>query len=340
MKGLCRIILGITILAGIVFTGNSPAVSQDAASFYKGKTVVFIVPFKPGGGYDFYARFMSPHIEKYTGCTMVVKNKPGGGGVVGMNIVYRAKPDGRTIGIVNTTGSVPSQLAGARGIDFDLRKYNWLARLNDEPQVFVVGAKSKYKSWDDILNAKETIKLSATGTTGSTYLDLLVLKLIFGLKNFDIITGFSGTSDADLSVIRGEVAGTASSVSSKIKKIEDGDFRPLLVISDEKLKAMPNVPIIYDYPMSAEGKKIADTYIGMMTVARALMTSPGVPADRVAFLREAFRKTLTDPALVKKAAKMDRPIVWMSGENVLKFIEKSFNEAPELFVNELKRVMK
>jgi tripartite-type tricarboxylate transporter receptor subunit TctC len=231
-------------------------------------------------------------------------------------------------------------MAGARGIDFDLRKYNWLARINDEPQVFVVGVKTKYKTWDDILKSKETIKLSATGTTGSTYLDLLVLKLIFGLKNFDIITGFSGTSDADLSVIRGEVVGTASSVSSKIKKIEEGNFRPLLVFSDEKLKSMPQVPIIYDYPMSDEGKKIADTYIGMMKVARALMTSPGVPADRVAFLREAFRKTLTDPALVKKAAKMDRPIVWLGGEDVLKFIEKSFNEAPDLFVNELKRVMK
>lgn len=340
MKRLSFVLVSILIVAGIIFGSQTPALSQDAAAFYKGKTVTFIVPYSAGGGYDFYARFMAPHLEKYTGCTIVIKNKPGGGGVVGANVVYRAKPDGRTIGILNMTGSIPAQIAGAKGIDFDLTKFIWLARLNDEPQVFVVGAKSKYNSWDDILKSKETIKLASTGTVGSTYLDLLVLKLAFDIKTFDIVTGFSGTSDADLSVIRGELVGTASSVSSKIKKIEQGDFKPLLVIAEEKVKGLENVPLIYDFPMSPEGKKIADTYIGMMAVARAMMMTPGVPADRVAFMREAFKKTLTDADLVQKAEKMDRPVAWMDGEKVLKFIERSFTEAPPLFVKELKRIMK
>jgi tripartite-type tricarboxylate transporter receptor subunit TctC len=340
MKRLVMFLVSILIVAGIVFGSQSPALSQDAATFYKGKTVTFIVPYSAGGGYDFYARFMAPHLEKYTGCTIVIKNKPGGGGVVGANLVYRAKPDGRTIGILNMTGSIPAQIADAKGIDFDLKKFNWMARLNDEPQVFVVGAKSQYNSWDDILQSKETIKLSSTGTVGSTYLDLLVLKLVFDIKTFDIVTGFSGTSDADLSVIRGELVGTASSVSSKIKKIEAGDFKPLLVIADEKVKGLENIPLIYDFPMSVEGKKIADTYIGIMNVSRAMMMTPGVPADRVAFMREAFKKTLTDPDLVQKAEKMDRPVSWMDGEKVLKFIERSFSEAPPLFVNELKKTMK
>jgi len=340
MKRFSLVLVSILIAGGINLGSQTPALSQDAAAFYKGKTVTFIVPYSAGGGYDFYARFMAPHLEKHTGCTIVIKNKPGGGGVVGANVVYRAKPDGRTIGILNMTGAIPAQIAGAKGIDFDLTKFNWMARLNDEPQVFVVGAKSKYNSWNDILQSKETIKLSSTGTVGSTYLDLLVLKLVFDIKTFDIITGFSGTSDADLSVIRGELEGTASSVSSKIKKIEEGDFKPLLIIADEKVKGLENVPLIYDFPMSAEGKKIADTYIGMMAVARAMMMTPGVPADRVAFMREAFKKTLTDADLVQKAEKMDRPVAWMDGEKVLKFIERSFTEAPPLFVNELKQIMK
>lgn len=332
---VCLLIVGVGLMAG-----HNPATAADAAAFYKGKTVTFIVPYSPGGGYDFYARFMAPHLEKYTGCTMVIKNKPGGGGVVGANFVYRAKPDGRTIGILNMTGAIPAQIAGAKGIDFDLTKFNWMARLNDEPQVFVVGADSSYKSWDEILKSTETIKLACTGTVGSTYLDLLVLKMVFDLKNFDIVTGFSGTSDADLSVIRGELVGTASSVSSKIKKIEEGNFKPLLVIAEEKVKGLENVPIIYDFPMSAEGKKIADTYIGMMNVARAMMMTPGAPADRVAFMREAFKKTLTDPDLVQKAEKMDRPVSWMDGEKVLQFVKRSFSEAPPVFVNELKKTMK
>lgn len=333
------VLVSIIIFVG-VFSNTEVVAASDAASFYKGKTVVFIVPYRPGGGYDFYARFMAPHLEKYTGCTIVIKNKPGGGGVVGANFVYRAKPNGRTIGILNMTGATPAQIAGAKGIAFDLKKFNWMARLNNEPQVFVVGSKSKYNSWDDILNSTETIKLSATGTVGSTYLDMLVLRLVFNIKNFDVITGFSGTSDADLSVFRGEVEGTASSVSSKIKKIEAGDFKPLLIISDKKVKGLENVPLIYDFKMSAEGKKIADTYVGMMNVSRAMMMTPGVPADRVAFMRAAFKKTLTDPKLIAQAAKMSRPVSWMSGEKVLEFIKRSFDEAPPLFVNELKKIMK
>ena len=339
MKRLCMVLVGIIIFVG-VFSSTEVVAASSAASFYKGKTVVFIVPYRPGGGYDFYSRFMAPHLEKYTGCTIVIKNKPGGGGVVGANFVYRAKPDGRTIGILNMTGATPAQIAGAKGIAFDLKKFNWMARLNNEPQVFVVGTKSKYNSWDDILNSTETIKLSATGTVGSTYLDMLVLRLVFNIKNFDVITGFSGTSDADLSVFRGEVEGTASSVSSKIKKIEAGNFKPLLIISDKKVKGLENIPLIYDYKMSAEGKKIADTYVGMMNVSRAMMMTPGVPADRVAFMREAFKKTLTDPKLIAQAAKMNRPVSWMSGEKVLEFINRSFDEAPPLFVNELKKIMK
>jgi tripartite-type tricarboxylate transporter receptor subunit TctC len=340
MKHLTMVFFIILIAAGMIFSSLTPVLAQDAAAFYKGKNVSFIVPNKPGGGYDFYARFMSPHLEKHTGATMVIINKPGGGGVVGANTVYRAKPNGLTIGIMNMTGAIPAQIAGAKGIDFDLKKFIWLARLNDEPQVFVVGAKSKYKSWDEILQSKETIKLSSTGTTGSTYLDLLVLKLAFGLKNFDIVTGFEGTADADLSVIRGELEGTASSVSSKINKIAEGDFKPLLVISEEKVKGLESVPLVYDFKMSAEGKKIVDTYIGMMNVARSMMTTPGVPPDRVAFLREAFKKTLTDEKVVAQAEKIERPIAWMDGDKVLQFIERSFKEAPPLFVNELKEIMK
>lgn len=340
MKRLSMFFAIILIVGASIYSSQSPAIAQDAAAFYKGKNVLFVVPNKPGGGYDFYARFMAPHLEKYLGATVVVSNKPGGGGVVGANTVYRAKPNGLTIGIMNMTGAIPAQIAGAKGIDFDLKKFIWLARLNNEPQIFVVGTKSKYNSWNEILKSKETIKLSSTGTTGSTYLDLLVLKLAFDLKNFDIITGFSGTSDADLSVIRGEVEGTASSVSSKIKKIAEGDFRPLLMIAEEKVKGLENVPLVYDFNLSPEGKKIVDTYIGMMNVARSMMTTPGVPADRVAFLREAFKKTLTDEKVIAQAEKMERPIAWMDGNKVLQFVERSFKEAPPLFVNELKRIMK
>lgn len=141
-------------------------------------------------------------------------------------------------------------------------------------------------------------------------------------------------------MIRGEVDGGASSLGTKIRKIQAGDLKPLLVIYDEKVPELPDVPLISAYPMSEDGKAIAEAYIGMMAVARSLMTTPGVSAERVAFLRDAFHKTLTDPDLLAKAKKMKRPIAWMSGEKVQAKVEKSISGAPEVFVAELKSVMK
>jgi len=339
MKQLRTVLIGTLVLAAL-WVGSPCTAADDAAGFYKGNTIEFIVPNKAGGGYDTYARLIAPYLEKYSGSTVVVINKPGGGGAVGANMVYRADPDGKTIGIMNMTGGIPAQIADAKGVDFDLRKYGWLGRVADEPQVFVVGASSKYKSWDDILQSKETVKLSSTGTTGATYLSLLVLKMVFNMDNIDIITGFKGTKDADLSILRGEVAGSASSLGSKLRKIQDGDFRALLLISDEKAKELPDVPLIYSYPLSADGKAIVDAYVGMMAVARAIMTSPGVPADRLAFLRDAYQKALADPDLLAKAAKMKRPIAWMSGDQVQKLVVKSIDGAPEVFANELKSLFK
>ncbi|MDP2643617.1 MAG: tripartite tricarboxylate transporter substrate-binding protein [Desulfobacterales bacterium] len=338
MKRLLAVFTAITLFAAA--GAKNVMGQQSAAEFYKGERITFIVPYLPGGGYDAYARLMAPYLKQYTGSTVIVKNKPGGGGAVGANIIYRANPDGKTIGILNMTGAIPAQIAGAEGIDFDLTKFNWLTRINKEPQVFVVNAKSKYNSWDDILKSKETIKLSATGTVGSTYFDLLVLKLVFNLQNFDIISGFSGTSDADLAILRGDVEGSASSVSSKISKIAEGNFKALLVIAPERIQELPNVPNIYDFKMSDEGKAVTDTYISMMEVARAMMTTPGVPADRVAFLRDALKKTLTNPKLLKQTAKMQRPVDYLEGEKVLDFIKISINKAPTLFVQELKKVLK
>lgn len=189
MKRISTPLIGVALLGLLLGAGVCTA-AENPADFYKGKTIEFVVPNRPGGGYDTYARLMAPYLEKYTGTTVVVKNKPGGGGVVGMGLVYRADPDGRTIGIANMTGSIPAQIGSAEGMNLDLRKFVWLARVCDEPQVFVVGANSKYKTWEDILKTKDTVKLSCTGTSGSSYLDLLVLKMVFDLKNFDIITGF------------------------------------------------------------------------------------------------------------------------------------------------------
>ena len=88
-----RALLALALSCG-VFASFAPAGAQDASQPLKGETVRFYVGFSPGGGYDAYARMLAPHFEKATGATVVVENRPGGGGLTALNQLVRGKPDG------------------------------------------------------------------------------------------------------------------------------------------------------------------------------------------------------------------------------------------------------
>src|SRR5690242_14809133 len=98
-----QIAAALTLTAGLAACGTSNASSAGSSdggsSFYSGKTLTVVVPYGPGGGYDQWARILSPYLKKYLGVSEVkVQNVPGGGGLIGTNQIYSAKADGLTIG--------------------------------------------------------------------------------------------------------------------------------------------------------------------------------------------------------------------------------------------------
>ena len=116
------------ILACLAFLVLLPLFSMHVMykPFYEGKTMTLIVATKPGGGYDFYARLASKFMEKYLpGSTIIVKNVPGAGHIIGCNTTYSAKPNGLTFGTFNRALPL-AQVAGLKGIKFDLSKMTWL----------------------------------------------------------------------------------------------------------------------------------------------------------------------------------------------------------------------
>ena len=109
----------------VIASGNAMAADNSAAAFYKGKNLMLVVPYKPGGGYDLWCRLFAPYLAKYTGARVIVKNIPGAGGMVGVNEVYNARANGLTINIQNAVASVTNQLAEVKGVRYDLVKYSW-----------------------------------------------------------------------------------------------------------------------------------------------------------------------------------------------------------------------
>lgn len=319
------IVLGVTLGLNTVDAKSQ----KDAAAFYKGKNLTFIVPYTPGGGYDVYSRILAPFLEKYTGARVIVRNMPGAGGILGVNEVYNAPPNGLTIGIQNCVGSITSQLSAVKGVRYDLTKFSWIGRMATNLRVLVMRKGSPYKSVQQLLSATKPVKIGATGLGGSTYVDAVITKQALNLP-VEVIHGYDSSSEIDLGLLRGEIDGTWGSYSSRLKMIKAGEQFVILQSGDKgkRHSLLPDIPTYFEAVSSEKAKRILATLSGMHETARPIAGPPGISKERLEFLRQAFEKTMHDPEFIKKAKKAKRPLNYLSGEEMLKLV-KNVMEVPK-----------
>lgn len=342
------LVLAISVaIAGCAGGGQKPkeeATSQEAAkvsgegdlAFFNGKIVTFIVCTKPGGGYDTYARLVAPYLQKYLpGSTVIVKNVPGAGHIVGANEIYTANPDGLTIGTFNP-GLFYQQLVGAEGIKFDLAKFNWLARMAADARVLVVGAKTPYKDVNDLLTAKTPAKIGTTEVGGSDYTDAHILKEALGLK-VDIVPGYQG-KDNELAIMRGEIDAMVSSWSSARDFVNNGEGRVVLQVAVRQVPELANVPRALDV-VKPEKKKLVDLITTVTELSRPIVAPPGLPPERQQALVGALQKALADQELLDKAKQSGLAIEPLFGDELNKMAQDALNQPPEI-VDTLKRIFK
>lgn len=303
---LCTI--GILLMEWVI-SGNIKAqtIAQEAA-FYKGKIITFIVPYSPGGGYDAYARMIAPYVEKYAGSTVIVKNVPGGGTLTGTLQTYRSKPDGLTISIVQLSSLIARALLG-ESLGFDLNKFSWLARVASENRLVVSGAKSAYRTIEDMLKASKQIKFSAAGVLSSDFnhIALLAEALNLGVK---LITAYEGSNEQDLAVVRGDVEATLGSYTSKLKFIKSGDMIPIVQFGETRDREISKIPLGTELPnLQANGRAMLSFVNQQAAFDRVLAAPPGIGSSRLQFLREVVMKALNDPELISIGEKQRRPII-------------------------------
>ncbi|NWG76132.1 MAG: hypothetical protein HXY24_16290, partial [Rubrivivax sp.] len=244
-----RILLSLLVflLVGLAGAERSEAqATSKEVSFYKGKVITFIVPYSPGGGYDAYARMIAPYLEKYTGATVIVKNVSGGGTLTGTLQMYRAKPDGLTLSIVQLSALIARTLLG-ESLGFDLNRFSWLARVGSENRLVVAGARSEYKAIGDMLKATKPIKFSAAGVLSSDFNHIALVAEALNL-NVRLITAFEGSTEQDLAVVRGDVEATLGSYTTKLKFIKSGDMIPIVQFGEVRDKGLPKIPLGTELP--------------------------------------------------------------------------------------------
>jgi tripartite-type tricarboxylate transporter receptor subunit TctC len=320
VSGFGLVVLGIFAVSFALVTPMS-SYGQDAASFYKGKVISFIVPYSPGGGYDAYARMVATVLEKKIGATVVVNNIEGGETYVAQNKIYNGKPDGLTLLILDGMVSTLNQLSkDPKAKAVDLMKYEWIGRMSSEQGAILLSAKSPYKTIDDLKKATRVkfggTKGSSVSIIGCTFLE------VAGIKG-EVIQGFGGSSGEALAAMRGELDGFGNSASSAVKFAEQKELVAFCIMSDKRSPLMPNVPSIGELiRLNAEQENWVDRLETILSMGRVIVTTPGAPKERVRFLQNAMKEILTDKEFVKSADKLKRPIDYLSGDDAKKNVVK------------------
>ena len=292
----------LTVAAASLVLGSLAAPAAQAA--YPEHPISMVVAYGPGGGTDLIARALAPYIEKYLGnnARIVVVNRPGAGGEIGFAEVARAKPDGYTIGFINTPNllTIPIQ----RKAQYHWTNFDLIGNLIDDPDSFAVNTeKSDIKSLADLAKyAKEHPGEVTVGTTGKgsdDHLAMLAFERAAGVKMLHV--PYKGAGPVRTAIAGGEISMAAMNIGEVKAYMAGGTpMLPLGVMSNERSDVAPDLPTFKE-----QGYDI------IMSSLRGIGAPKGLPGDIREKLVSAIQKAANDPEFVQKAGKMFAPLRYL-----------------------------
>ncbi len=316
--------------AGIVAAGFAAATiamspTAQADDFYKGKSVKMIIGYGPGGGYDVYGRLVARHLARMLpgSPTVVPQNMPGAGSARAAQFLSVSAPQDGTVWATVGQNLPLDQALNPKKAKYDTRKLLWIGNINRGNNVVMIWHTAGVKSIEDA--TKKEVFLSATGVTSTSVQYPRVLNNMFGTK-FKIITGFGGGSELNLAIERGEVMGRGSNAWASIKAntphyLTEKKVNIILQMGLTREKDLPNVPLLIDLARNPAERRVLELISAGTDIGRPILTTPGVPAERVKLLRDTFDAMAKDKAFLDEAGKAKLDVDTVPGSEVQKIVE-------------------
>jgi len=329
------------IVFGLFFLLAWNSILQAQTPFYQGKTITLIAGVTAGSVYDAYARFIAQHWSKHIpgNPDFVVQNIAGAGSLIAANHLYNvAKPDGLTIASI-----IPAiyfnQLAGRKEVRFDYSKFNWIGSVDRSDNVIYIRSDSPFKTIYDVRRATQGPKCTATGTgTIGHYMPKLLNETI-GTK-FEIILGYPGGPEMDLAVEKNEAQCRAFTHAAwfsgePYRTWQAKGFAHVLIQTgrkrDERLPRIPTLNELMDeFKTDEMGRRLANVVLASGELGRPYLLPPGIPAERLKFLREAFMKLMADPDFLADIKKRGLEVEPTTGEELEKLAKQVMAQPPEV----------
>lgn len=317
------------VAVGLALAVN-PVTGQE---LYAGKTITVLVGGTAGGGFDTISRIMANHMGRYIpgNPNFVVRDMPGGGGIVVANHTYNVAPkDGTTIAYVGPIVVQPLLSPDDKRIQFDAKSFTWVGSLGVTHSILFAWHKTPFMTAQDLFQREMVV--GGTGAASTTDIYPKVLNAVLGTK-FKLITGYQGSKETLIAIERGEADGRFNSWDSmkttSAHWIRDKQVRILLQASTKRHPELPEVPTALELAKTPEQRQAIEFLFLPAEMGRPIAAPPGIPAANKTILLDAFAKLVKDKAFLADAEKagleVDGP---MTGAEIDKVVARIYATPP------------
>ncbi|MDF2118667.1 tripartite tricarboxylate transporter substrate-binding protein [Roseiarcaceae bacterium H3SJ34-1] len=322
------------VLSLLAVCAASPmARAQDNADMFKGKTINVYIGFN-AGGYDNYGRIIARHMGRFLPGKpeLVPMNMPGAGSMK-LAIYLRdvAPKDGTAFGIIDR-GLFIIPLVDPNSPKMDFSKMSWIGSVTEDNMICVALSTSKIKKFDDL----KTHEFVAGGISRAdiSYTAVALLQNMFGTK-IKFVSGYPGGNDISLAMERGEVEGRcawsmSSVMSTRPHWIADKTIIPIAQYGLKRSAELPDVPTVIELADTERKKAIVRFLFISLTAGRPFVGPPGIPADRLKVMRDAFMRTTADPDFVAEAKKSGLDVSPIDGTAVEDVLRQIYSTPPDI----------
>ncbi len=285
------------------------------AQGYPTKPITMVVPFPPGGVAEIVGRPLASIMEKSLKQPIVLINRPGAGGAVGMASVAKGPADGYTVlmGLSSISIFPVSDRINGKEPPYELKDFAPIALVTADPTVLVVRADGPYKSVKDFVEAARAhpgkINYSSSGVYGTLHVAMEIFANAAGIKVFHI--PYQGGGPAVTALLAGQVEASAQGPAAAIGQIKAGKMRALASWGTERLKLLPDIPTFKELGYDAE-----------FYIWTGVFVPASTPAPVVMRLREAVRLAATSEDFKAAMEKVSTPVAYLDAPEFQKYWDK------------------
>ena len=305
----------ISAALALLLTGTAVGVSaQTPAPAWPTKAITMIVPFPPGGLADLVARPVAEAMSRELGQPVVIENKAGAGGGIGMSQAAKAKPDGYTVLLALSSLTVipEADVVLARPAMFALTDLRPIARFTADPTVLAVRADAPWKTVqqfvDDAKKRPGAINYGSSGSYGTMHVPMEILSQNAGIKMTHV--PFTGAGPAVVALLGGQIDAVSSGPATVLQQVKAGKLRVLGHWGTTQLAALPDVPSLKDAGFNSEYAQWSGLFI-----------PAGVPEPIAQRLRAAAKAAALDAKVKEIILNAGSPVQYQDTPDFEKYVQ-------------------